>query len=203
MKKIVLSMAMLTLTVLCITTENSGIAAQPEEIDAQLVQTETQRAKQAIKTLATELQAELKKALNEGGPVNAITVCNTKAHQIAANISSDLDLTLKRVSLKNRNPDNVPNEWQKKVLADFEERKRNGEPVAELTYTEVLATGSGKEFRFMKAIPTGPICVKCHGTEISDEVKTRLDQLYPNDKARGFRPGDIRGAFVVISNITS
>ena len=204
MRKIVLSMTILVLTVAFIALENSGIAAPSDKTDpqAQRIDTETQRAMHAVKALTAELQKELKNAIKEGGPVNAITVCNTKAQQIAASISSDQDLTIKRVSLKNRNPDNAPNEWQKKVLGEFEDRKRNGEPVTELTYAEILTTGSEKEFRFMKAIPTGPICTKCHGTEISDAVKTRLDQLYPNDKARGFRPGDIRGAFVVTRNIT-
>jgi len=163
--------------------------------------TEKQRSMAAVKAFATSLQAELKKGLKEGGATNAITVCNTRAGLIAMNVSEKQNLTIKRVSLKNRNPDNVPNEWQKQILENFENRKLRVEPVAELTYADVAETVTGKQFRFMKAIPTKAICITCHGENISSEVKDRLDQLYPNDKARGFRPGDIRGAFVVTRDL--
>jgi hypothetical protein len=37
----------------------------------------------------------------------------------------------------------------------------------------------------------------CHGKEISGSVIDTLDALYPEDEARGFGLGDIRGAFTV------
>jgi hypothetical protein len=53
----------------------------------------------------------------------------------------------------------------------------------------------------MKAIPTEAMCLTCHGTEISPAVLTRVNQLYPQDKAIGFKEGDLRGAFVVVKNL--
>ena len=50
----------------------------------------------------------------------------------------------------------------------------------------------------MKAIPTAEVCTKCHGVDLQGPVVEKLDELYPNDKARGFSKGDIRGAFTVI-----
>jgi hypothetical protein len=47
----------------------------------------------------------------------------------------------------------------------------------------------------MKAIPAGKACLKCHGDGIDAEVVEKLDELYPEDKARDFKEGDIRGAF--------
>jgi hypothetical protein len=43
------------------------------------------------------------------------------------------------------------------------------------------------------------MCTACHGTpeQISPEVKAKLDQLYPNDKAVNYKPGELRGAVVV------
>ena len=163
--------------------------------------TEKQRAIEAVKTFASSLEAELKKGLNEGGATDALTICNTRAVLIAMDVSEKQNLTIKRVSLKNRNPDNAPNEWQKKILENFENRKLSGESVAELTYADMVEIDSGKQFRFMKAIPTKAICITCHGENISADVKDRLDKLYPNDKARGYRPGDIRGAFVVTRDL--
>ena len=51
----------------------------------------------------------------------------------------------------------------------------------------------------MKAIPTDGLCLQCHGTAIPAEVADKLAELYPHDKAVGYREGDIRGAFVVTS----
>jgi hypothetical protein len=47
----------------------------------------------------------------------------------------------------------------------------------------------------MKAIPTAELCLKCHGGDIDAKVAERLDALYPDDQARGYNQGDIRGAF--------
>ncbi|MBL6933600.1 MAG: DUF3365 domain-containing protein, partial [Rhodospirillales bacterium] len=50
----------------------------------------------------------------------------------------------------------------------------------------------------MKAIPTDEKpCLACHGGNISEEVAAKLDDLYPQDKARGYNAGDIRGAFTI------
>jgi len=57
------------------------------------------------------------------------------------------------------------------------------------------------EFRFMKAIPMAANCLQCHGTEISPAVSAKLTELYPQDKAVGYKEGDLRGAFVVVKNL--
>jgi hypothetical protein len=47
----------------------------------------------------------------------------------------------------------------------------------------------------MKAIPTAKVCLACHGSAITPEVTAALDEAYPQDQARGYAEGDIRGAF--------
>ncbi|MDE0059891.1 MAG: DUF3365 domain-containing protein [Defluviicoccus sp.] len=42
------------------------------------------------------------------------------------------------------------------------------------------------------------MCTVCHGTNIAPEVAAALDALYPDDLARGFEVGDIRGAFSIV-----
>jgi hypothetical protein len=49
----------------------------------------------------------------------------------------------------------------------------------------------------MKAIPTGKVCLTCHGSNIKLNLRTRINELYPEDKAYGFEIGDIRGAFTI------
>ncbi len=148
----------------------------------------------AVKAFGNELITQLKQALEDGGPVKAIKVCNSKAPEIAAKLSSEYDWKIGRTSLKTRNPNNNPDEWETTVLQQFEQRKQQGEDIATLEYYETTAKG----FRYMKAIPTKGLCLTCHGDAISESVKATLVELYPEDKATGFKAGDIRGAFTVM-----
>jgi len=48
----------------------------------------------------------------------------------------------------------------------------------------------------MRPIIIGAACLKCHGNEekISGEVKELIVKKYPDDKAVGYKNGDLRGA---------
>lgn len=180
--------------------QDAPVALQPDP-DAEIVSLESNRAKAAIASFASALQAELKNAMQQGGPVNAIGVCNTTAMPITAKVSLEQGLALSRVSRKNRNPANAPNDWQGEVLESFENRKADGEEPATMAWSEIVEKDGKQQFRFMQAIPTGALCLQCHGSDISPEVSARLAELYPGDKATGYAAGDIRGAFVVTRNL--
>lgn len=184
-----------TLTAFCLAVLTSGVSAGSDEA------VELDQAKTAIAAFAGALKSELVSAMQSGGPIEAINVCNTRAILIGEEVSLEQGMTLSRVSLKNRNPGNAPNEWQAEVLDSFESRKAAGEGPATLAWHEVADTESGKEFRFMKAIPTGAICLACHGQTLAPPVTEQLAKLYPEDKAKGYSEGDLRGAFVVIKII--
>ena len=78
-------------------------------------------AKHAVKTMGGQLQAELQNAMKAGGPANAIEVCHTVAPELANRVSAQKNLTIRRVSARNRNPVmGVPSDWQAAVLADEE-----------------------------------------------------------------------------------
>jgi len=158
--------------------------------------TETAAAKAAIQELAGALQAELKSAMQAGGPVAAIGVCNTQAMPITQEVAIEQGLSVYRVSLKNRNPANLPNAWQTVVLENFEQQKAAGKDIGSLVWSEKVSVDGVQEFRFMQAIPTAAVCLSCHGTDLSPEVSQVLASLYPEDRATGYQVGDIRGAFV-------
>lgn len=155
-----------------------------------------EEAKALIKEFATTLQGELQAAMKAGGPTKAIGVCKDRAPAIAATLSARSGWEVGRTSLKVRNQAmNLPDDWETGVLEAFEERKAAGEPVDTMAFAEVVEVEGGKQFRFMKAIPTGEVCLACHGSQITPEVAANLDAQYPGDQARGFSLGDIRGAF--------
>ncbi len=155
-------------------------------------------AKEAVMALAGPLQTQLQAAMQAGGPASAVEVCHKIAPAMARGVSADKGVEITRVSLKNRNPVmGLPNDWQTAVLEDFEARKLAGEDAKTISYAEVV----DNQFRFMKAVPTAAVCLNCHGTDIKPAVATMIEQWYPDDKATGFKEGDIRGAFVVTKAI--
>lgn len=143
-----------------------------------------------------ELKQELLAALAEGGPENAIDVCNLQAPLIAHRYSSMAGLNVRRVSLRQRNRSYSPDEFEVSTLEAFE-NAGTGEPGVMTALTK--DSGEVKVFRYMKEIKTGTLCLKCHGdpTEFSEDLKKILAEKYPDDQAVGFMEGDSRGAFSV------
>ena len=158
----------------------------------------TRQADRVIQRFSADLKARLQAGMQEGGPVVAIEICHVDAPRIASSVSAESDWRVARTSLMVRNPANAPDAWERRVLADFEARRAAGEPVSELTRFEVTEDAGGRPVaRYMRAIPTQPLCVSCHGADLAPAVADRLDELYPEDEARGFSVGDIRGAFTL------
>ena len=60
----------------------------------------TQEARGLVKAFMGELKGELQAAMKDGGPVNAIGVCNLKAPEIAAQKSQESGWQLARTSAK-------------------------------------------------------------------------------------------------------
>ncbi|MBD3640483.1 MAG: DUF3365 domain-containing protein [Marinobacter sp.] len=164
------------------------------ETPAQSTEDLVTEARGKVKAFGGSLKQALQAAIKEGGLTNGIGVCNTVAPEIAANNSSE-EWTISRTSLKVRNPDNAPTDWQKlQLLAMDKQPVKNGKPVE---VWQVSDAAGQPTFQYMSAIPTQELCLGCHGKNIDPEVKAKLAELYPNDQATGFSEGDLRGAFVV------
>ncbi|MEQ1715809.1 MAG: DUF3365 domain-containing protein [Hyphomicrobium sp.] len=156
------------------------------------------KAREAVKAMGGKLQGELKAAIASGGPVSAVQVCKTVAPAIAEQQSKASGLTVKRTSLKVRNPSNAPDALERRVLEDFATKVQAGSDPATLEYIEQVADGERTLVRYFKAIPTAKEpCLACHGSDVSGELKETISKLYPDDQATGFKAGDLRGAFSV------
>ena len=168
-----------------------GCGKEPAEDEGTKIPTDDCRA--VVKEFATRLQAELKTSLGEGGPASAISVCKEKAPSIASALSEEYGWEIGRTSLKLRNPSNAPDTWEELQLREFDKEAAAG---ADLAGLESVAV-DGKVIRYMKAIPVQGACLLCHGETLHPDVKGALTAAYPNDKARGYKLGQIRGAFSV------
>ena len=185
------------------TAENAE-PRSPETASAEqqaVLKEQVENAKKTTKVFVSSLKGELQKAMKAGGPVNALSVCNKEAIPITEKVAKEQGSKLSRVSLKNRNPGNKPDDWQKVVLEDFDTRAANGEDVKTMAFAKIVEDGGKKQFRFMKAIPTGKPCLSCHGSQLDPKVSAKLAELYPEDKATGYKLGQVRGAVVIINDL--
>jgi hypothetical protein len=160
------------------------------EVDARM-----QESRELTRQFQQRLKTELEAAIAQGGPVGAIAVCREKAPAIAAELSAASGASVSRTALRVRNPANAPQPWQREAMERFEQRMAAGEPVDKL---ELFETPDGQGARYMKAIPTGPLCLTCHGSNLAADVQSALRSMYPDDAATGFAVGDLRGAFSVV-----
>lgn len=156
------------------------------------------KARGAIKGLAESLKPALVDALKSGGPVAAIETCRTAAPGIADAQSAAHGVRVGRTALLARNPANAPDAWERGVLESFVAKIDAGAAPDTLDHGETVEEGGKKVFRYMKAIPmAAEPCMACHGTELKPEIAAAVAERYPQDKAVGFTPGKLRGAFTV------
>lgn len=170
-----------------------AIAQRAATID---VAARAQKAREAVLVLAERLRSELAAAMKSDGPVGAISACQTISPDLATHAADDLRFEVLRTSHRLRNPENAPDEWEQKVLQLFQTKIVQGADPAKLEHFEVLTTAEGEKlFRYMKPIMTGETCLTCHGTDVKQDVKAEIARYYPDDKAMGFKLGELRGAF--------
>src|SRR5512138_3854849 len=86
--------------------------AQADEAD---MKARADKSKAAIGEFFGNLKGQLEAGMKEGGPVNAIKVCNSVAPALAQETSTKHKMNVARTSLKPRNPKNAPDAWETKV----------------------------------------------------------------------------------------
>ena len=147
-----------------------------------------------------DLLSALKKEMAAGGPSGAVGVCSDLAPSIAGRISRANGWRVTRVSARVRNPLlGMPDQWEQRVLLDFEKRASKGEDIDTMSFSEVVSEPGGKFFRYMKAVAIKQPCLACHGTkeQIAPLVRAILHERYPHDGATGYKVGDLRGAISI------
>jgi hypothetical protein len=157
------------------------------------------QARSVATSVPPKLLAVLQEEVARGGPEGAIAVCREQAPALARAASEQSGWTVRRVSLRNRNPKAVPDAWERAALEDFDRRAAAKESPATLERAEVTLVNGQPVQRYMRALPTLALCTQCHGTaaQLSPAVTARLRALYPDDRATGYAVGDIRGAMTL------
>lgn len=163
-------------------------AIEDEVVDEAFVQ----QSEQIAARLQNELKAELLTALKKAKPTGAIDVCQSAAPAIAQNLSAESGLMVSRIAQRNRNPSGIVD-----VSIDALYTQLERQPIVDGAPNAVHGVIDGRA-TFLQAIPMKEQpCGVCHGTNISPEVSEAIASSYPNDRATGFRPGELRGAILV------
>lgn len=155
-------------------------------------------AEAEVKRLALSTKKVLGKnlmgALKEGGKEHALAFCNLKALPLTDSMSAHLAHQIRRVSDKARNPANRATEAELKILAAYQQALANKEELK----PRIVSAENG-DFGYLPIL-TNPMCLQCHGKlneELSPEFYKQIKALYPEDEARGYGTGEIRGMWVV------
>ena len=150
----------------------------------------------ASSALLASLGPKLKAALTAGGPVHALTVCQQLAQPSTKEVAAGMaGITLSRVSLKPRNPENAPDQLDTEVLTAWHKQVADHGKAP----SDEVRMKDGQTAVFYRPILIEEVCLKCHGDPgtFSAALSEQLAKLYPEDRATGYSKGELRGAFRV------
>jgi hypothetical protein len=148
-------------------------------------ETELARGAELLAPFKLELKATLAEGL-AAGPAEAIGACRLKAPEIAT-ANAGVGVRIGRTSHRLRNPANVAPEWVAPILAAYIAEASARSPRA-------VPLPNGRT-GYVEPILVQQPCLTCHGEALAPAVAARIAELYPDDRAVGFRVDDLRGAF--------
>lgn len=147
-------------------------------------------------TLATktELGKNLMGAIQKKGAIHALEFCNVKAITLTDSMASVYNTTIKRITDKPRNPKNKANTIEGIYIETFKKQVAAGAEIEPITIKQ------GNNFAFYYPIVTNTMCLQCHGSsnkELKPLTLSKINDLYPNDKAKGYTENEIRGMWSI------
>jgi len=155
-----------------------------------------ERADEVATALGSDLKQRLLAEVASGGTVAAVRICSEVAQDLAASHSTD-GLSVRRVSLKPRNPADGPDDFERAILVELETLHREGRLPSQVT--RVVESDGGRQLRYLRPIVVATPCLQCHGPaeKLAPEVAEVIAERYPDDEATGYASGDFRGAISV------
>lgn len=130
-------------------------------------------------------------AIQSKGTMHAMEFCNVQAMPLTDSMSTHYNAKIRRVSDRNRNPNNKANAEELQYIEQFKAdvvNKRESKPVV---------IDKGNQVQFYYPIPINTMCLQCHGTQVKPEVTKQLLKLYPNDLAVGYGENEVRGIWSI------
>ncbi len=150
----------------------------------------------AARELLGSLKAVLMREISIGGAAHAVSVCSDSARVIGRGIADVHRVSIRRVSDRWRTREDIPDAFEREVLQRFAASDTLHD---RLEHYAVIRAGGTTAFRYLRPIILQPMCLPCHGSAetLRPDVADKLRLLYPEDRATGYTPGQLRGAVSV------
>lgn len=148
-------------------------------------------AQETQKSLATNLMKNMK----SGGVEAAIPFCNSMANPLTSEMEIKYGAKIKRVSSKTRNANNAPSQHEIEIIDQYNDSMNSNkslDPIVEVNVND--------EVQFYSPIIVEKKCLKCHGAlenDLTKETDSLIKSFYPDDKAIGYREGQLRGIWSI------
>lgn len=150
----------------------------------------------AIDRLAYTMVTEISSSVARDGAASAIASAHLKGLPMTGGFVAGMPriLAFKLTSLKLRNPANAADGAEQLALKKVQDDLDAGTPPNLLVQRVELPDGT-REWRVYKPLALLRQCVACHGRgqDMTPELKTTLEQRFPDDQAAGYRTGEWRG----------
>lgn len=146
------------------------------------------------KLLANDLKKSLMKNLSEeiskNGVVKAIPFCHENVKPIAKGAAGERlsKYEFGRTSHKLRNKSNEPQIWLNSYLKEFE-----GTLKGDIKKDYIIHQFETGKKAYLEPLFVQAQCLTCHGDILTKDVKNKLQDIYPEDKATGFKLNEFRG----------
>ena len=151
------------------------------------------------KAKAARIAATISDLRSEGaasiGPDQKITpevfksVCGAVKMK-AMELAKSEGVKIRHAAARNRNPENAATEEEISMHLLFTEH-----PETKELWNKATIDGVAYD-RYVRPIYVEPACLACHGEK--DNRPEFIQQKYPEDKAFGFNPGDLRGIIEIL-----
>lgn len=179
MKKWIYVVTVISLFCTCSKTQEVPVSKYDKENLSKIGDSITHEAQKVL------LQ-NVSQAIEEGGTDYAVMFCSLEAIPITDSLSNQFGYYIQRLSDKNRNPMNAITEEIDRMAWEKVQKEK----------MSFLYQAENDVAYYYKPITLAmPTCLKCHGApeDISESTRKILSQKYPEDKATGYKQGDLRG----------
>ena len=153
------------------------------------------KGEEVSQSLLKKLAPKLKHELQTNGLMSAMAFCNENAYILTeeVNLHQLEGTSVKRISLKERNPANIPSADEKEVLESMQALHK------EKKLPSFIVKEKEKSYKYYKPLVIKKeVCLKCHGDISKNEELTGfMKEHYPEDKATNYKLNDLRGAILV------
>ncbi|WP_052746101.1 Tll0287-like domain-containing protein [Sulfurovum lithotrophicum] len=172
------------------------IATSAMAADAAQTQNVKQEGVKYIKMLGGALKSQLQAKMKEDKTgLTALAFCTGSADDITNEVNKKLPpyAKVRRTSLKVRNGKvNTPDATDRKVMEEYVASIK----AKKFSPKDIKVVEEGDATRVYKPLVAKAVCLKCHGSNLSPKISDAIKTAYPNDKATGFKEGDLRGVIV-------